>query len=54
MIQYRQLPFNTWHNMCAIFSMMRWECKGKVGYGDHQDCNFNDHMARTYKQHSNT
>jgi hypothetical protein len=45
-----QLPFNTWHNMCAIFSMMRWECNGKVGYGDHQDCNFNDHASRAWKE----
>lgn len=41
-----QMPFQTWANMMGFMSLTRWECDGKVGYGDHQDCNYNDHMAR--------
>ena len=47
-----QLPFNTWHNFCAVFSLMRWECNGKVGHGDHQYCNFNDYVARVVNARS--
>jgi hypothetical protein len=43
-----QMPFHTWDNMTGFLSQTRWECNGKVGYGDHQDCNFNDHSARVF------
>ena len=46
-----QFPFQTWPNMTGFMSLTRWECDGKIGYGDHQDCNFNDHAARVHNEY---
>ena len=40
--------FQIWANMMGFMSLTRWECDGKVGYGDHQDFNGNDHAAHAY------
>lgn len=45
-----QIPFQLWGNMTDFTSLMRWECDGRIGYGDHQDFNFNDHAARAYNE----
>lgn len=44
-----RLPRQAWENMMAFFSLTRWECEGRVGYGDWQDVQFGDHILRTLK-----
>ncbi|QIL74000.1 hypothetical protein G7048_26280 (plasmid) [Diaphorobacter sp. HDW4B] len=37
-----RLPWQTWQNMNTIFCQTRWECDGKVGFGDSQDVQFQE------------
>lgn len=43
-----QMPFQAGANMMTFMSMARWECDGREGYGEHQDCNHNDHAASAW------
>lgn len=36
-----RMPWQTWQNMNTFFCQTRWECDGKVGWGDTQDVQFN-------------
>ena len=36
------MPWQTWQNMNVYFCQTRWECDGKVGWGDSQDIQYND------------
>jgi len=36
------MPWQTWQNMNVYFCQTRWECDGKIGYGDAQDIQMND------------
>jgi len=37
-----RMPWQTWQNMNVHFCQMRWECDGRVGWGDLQDIQNND------------
>lgn len=37
-----RMPWQTWQNMNTFFCQTRWECQGKVGWGDTQDVQFNE------------
>ena len=37
-----RMPWQTWQNMNVYFCQTRWECDGKIGYGDAQDIQMND------------
>ena len=37
-----RMPWQTWQNMNVYFCLTRWECDGRVGYGDSQDIYMND------------
>jgi hypothetical protein len=37
------IPFNAWDNMTTYWCLGRWECNGYVGYGDLQNCVWNDY-----------
>jgi len=41
-------PLNPWDNMTTYFCLTRWECDGKVGYGDLQDCTWNDYVQAAF------
>lgn len=41
-----RVPWQTWQNMNTYFCQMRWECDGRIGYGDLQDVQFNDFVRR--------
>ena len=43
-----RIPFNPWDNMTCYFCLARWECDGKVGYGDLQDCTWNDYVQTAF------
>lgn len=36
-----RMPWQTWQNMNTFFCQTRWECAGRVGWGDTQDVQFN-------------
>lgn len=38
--------WRTWHNMESVICLVRWECEGRVGYGDLQDVLFHDYLRR--------
>ncbi len=42
------LPFNPWNNMTAYFCLARWECDGRIGHGDLQDCAWNDYVQAAF------
>ncbi|MBI4300043.1 MAG: hypothetical protein HY677_02830 [Chloroflexi bacterium] len=44
------LPWHTWPNMLCFMTQMRWECGGRVGWGDFQDIHSNSHVVRFMKQ----
>lgn len=37
-----RMPWQTWQNMNTFFCQTRWECDGRIGWGDTQDVQFND------------
>lgn len=37
-------PWMSWSNMHCGYALTRWECAGRVGWGDVQDCIWNEHM----------
>jgi hypothetical protein len=37
-------PWQTWHNMQSVICLTRWECEGRVGYGDAQEVLFHDYI----------
>ena len=39
-------PFNTWPNLRVPICLTRWECNGKVGYGDIQEAQWTDFLYR--------
>ena len=41
-----RMPWQPWPNMNTIFCQTRWECNGKIGYGDSQDVQFNDFVRK--------
>lgn len=41
-----RMPWQTWQNMNTFFCQTRWQCEGKVGYGDTQDVQFNEFTRR--------
>lgn len=43
------LPWHTWPNVLSYFCQTRWTCAGRIGYGDVQDMNFGDHIAKFAK-----
>jgi hypothetical protein len=38
------LPFYTWHNLRVPICLARWECNGRVGYGDIQEAQWTDFL----------
>ena len=36
-------PWQTWHNTIIFIVLMRWECDGKVAYGDLQEAHWGDY-----------
>jgi hypothetical protein len=36
-------PWKPWPNIDSIIALARWECRGKVGYGDFQQFTWNDY-----------
>jgi hypothetical protein len=38
--------WRTWHNMNSVICLTRWECDGRVGYGDFQDVQFQGYIRR--------
>ena len=43
------LPWHTWPNMLVFMCQTRWECEGKVGWGDTQDILQNDYVNQFIK-----
>lgn len=39
-----RVPFNTWLNARVPVCQTRWECNGRVGWGDIQECQWNDFL----------
>lgn len=39
-------PFSSWPNMVAIISLTRWQCDGRVGYGDTQSVLYGDYVRK--------
>lgn len=44
-----RMPWQTWQNMNTFFCQTRWQCDGRVGYGDTQDVQFNEFTRRFAK-----
>jgi hypothetical protein len=38
--------WRTWHNFETVICLVRWECEGRVGYGDHQEVLFHDYIRQ--------
>jgi hypothetical protein len=36
--------FSQWYNMTIPLCLMRWECDGRIGYGDAQDVQWADYV----------
>lgn len=43
------LPWHTWPNMLFFMTQMRWECEGRVGWGDFMDGLSNSHVVQFIK-----
>ena len=41
-----RMPWQTWQNMNVYFCLTRWECDGRVGWGDTQDIQYNEFVRR--------
>lgn len=37
-------PWMSWSNMHCAYALAKWECNGLTGWGEIQDCIWNDHM----------
>jgi hypothetical protein len=40
---------STWPNMTAVICLTRWECDGRVGYGDIQDVQYQPYIRRAHE-----
>jgi hypothetical protein len=40
------MPHSGWHNMNCHIALVRWEMNGSVGWGESQDCQWNDYVWR--------
>lgn len=43
-------PWMSWSNMHCAYALTKWQCNGKTGWGDIQDCVWNQHMKWIEKQ----
>ena len=41
-----RMPWQTWQNMNVYFCLTRWECDGRIGWGDTQDIQYNEFVRR--------
>lgn len=41
-----RMPWQTWQNMNVYFCLTRWECGGRIGWGDTQDIQYNEFVRR--------
>jgi len=41
--------WQTWHNMDSNINLMRWECNGRVTYGDYQEFLWPEYVRRFYR-----
>jgi hypothetical protein len=44
------IPWAPWTNLHMTISLMRWECGGRVAYGDCQEAMWNDYMLSHFSQ----
>ena len=43
---HARMPWQTWQNLNVFFCLTRWECDGKVGWGDVHEMQQNDYVRR--------
>jgi hypothetical protein len=46
-------PFNTWPNLRVPICLTRWECNGKVGWGDIQEAQWTDFLSAYHRPRAN-
>jgi hypothetical protein len=44
--------WRAWHNMNSVICLTRWECDGRIGYGDFQDVQFQPYVQRFVRKRS--